>query len=426
MVVALCAAAVLGYDLASEPHFVDESAYFSQSYFARLFAEGRRDDAAWVSYAAFDLPPLPKYLIGTTLWLGGYHAPNPQAASSWYGDTSLRFDPPGALAAARIPSVVLGALGCVAIYGLGVLAAGRGVGALAALLLVMNPLYHTHARRAMSDVPCEAFVLICLFFSLWAWRQLLSGRSARLAWLGSGTAGIAAGLAILSKFSGALALMVVASWVGLALAGGGGWARKLALLGASVFTAAIAAVVFVALNPALTAHPTRPGSPGPDIANFGMIERARKMATMRLDVAAGQQRMFAHNATITPWDKVSTVAVQGFGRFGPCGPRRDDSRIRYDRAQDWGALLWLPWVFYGVGWALVAGRKQAKTGDPPTAWAILDHFIVALTVVTVYLPLAWDRYFLSIQAPSCLLASGVAVAAAKSVARGFASRKGGV
>ena len=43
---------------------------------------------------------------------------------------------------------------------------------------------------------------------------------------------------------------------------------------------------------------------------------------------------------------------------------------------------------------------------------MLVQFGVALPVVTAYLPMAWDRYLLPIQAPAALLAAGAVVAAA--------------
>jgi hypothetical protein len=58
------------------------------------------------------------------------------------------------------------------------------------------------------------------------------------------------------------------------------------------------------------------------------------------------------------------------------------------------------------------GRRQLDAGEPPTTWAVLIAVITTLAVVTAYLPMAWDRYQLPIQAGSALLAAGVAVAAA--------------
>src|SRR5262249_53319427 len=82
--------------------------------------------------------------------------PWPDDWLKWYLNVRIQFGHSDELVAARWPSVLLGALGCVAVYALGVLVGDARVGGLAALLLMLNPLYRLHARRAMSDVPVEA------------------------------------------------------------------------------------------------------------------------------------------------------------------------------------------------------------------------------------------------------------------------------
>ena len=149
--------------LADEPHFVDESAMISQSYFADLLLRGDRDNPAWLEYPGLRLVPaaqVPDRPVAAIRRL-------PQARARrrrgrWFRDTSSRFDPPGALVLARWPFAIGGALGCVAIYALGTLARDRKTGLLAAFLLMINPLYRMHARRAMADVLVEAFLFSCL------------------------------------------------------------------------------------------------------------------------------------------------------------------------------------------------------------------------------------------------------------------------
>jgi hypothetical protein len=80
-------------------------------------------------------------------------------------------------------------------------------------------------------------------------------------------------------------------------------------------------------------------------------------------------------------------------------------------------LLWLPWVVAGLAVAVVQGRRERAAGRPPTPWAVAIQFVIVLVVVTTYLPLAWDRYFLSLQAPASLLVAGAAVAGARRLAR---------
>ena len=54
--------------------------------------------------------------------------------------------------------------------------------------------------------------------------------------------------------------------------------------------------------------------------------------------------------------------------------------------------------------------SQYRSGRPPTALALVVWAVVAWAVVTVYLPMAWDRYLLPIQSGNALLAA-IAVAA---------------
>ena len=109
---------------------------------------------------------------------------------------------------------------------------------------------------------------------------------------------------------------------------------------------------------------------------------------------------------LTARDKVAAVAVQGFGRFGPFGPRGwTNSTVRYEWKQDRGAVAWLPLVALGGLVALRRGWRQHRAGEPPSAWAVLIQASLATVVVTAFIPLAWDRYFLSIQPGFALLAS---------------------
>jgi hypothetical protein len=269
----------------------------------------------------------------------------------------------------------------------------------------------------MSDVPVEAFVLLSLVWALASWRRLLQGPAGAGPWLAAVGAGLAAGLAVLCKLSGVLALLVLGGWA--ALAGALPHLprrRKLAVLGAATAAAVVAMATFVALNPYMTAHPSRSSASGFDVsADWGLGRRAGWIVKHRIDVTRFLQKGFAATALDDPFEKLQVVAMQGYGRFGPLGPRYSDLMNRYDWSQDWGGRLWVPCVFAGAGWALVWGRRQLAAGQPPTAWALLLAAAIVLAVVTAYLPLAWDRYFLPLQSGAALLAAGAIVAAADQV-----------
>jgi hypothetical protein len=385
--------------------FVDEYAYITQSYYSDLFFTGQVNDRGWLAYPAFDLPPLPKYFIGPGLRAVRVRMPGPLDALRWYRNTHTKYGPPGALTVARVPFIATGVLGCLSLFVCGLLIGGRWVGAIGATLLMLNPLYRLHAHRAMSDVPCEAFVIAALTFALWACRRLWAGRGLWSGLAGFAGSGICAGLALLCKFSGFLAPIIIAAWCGLGLVGSkSGLRSKLALSAGLALTLVMALAVFLALNPALTAQPDGPmiGEEA-GLAGQGPWRRFRRMLDLRLETSRGQQVKFEHNALTTLGERLPVFAVQGFGRFGPFGPLKSNSVVRYERHQDWGLVLWWPLVIVGVVQTFQLGRQQLRDGLPPTAFGLLIWSAEAWVVVAVYLPMAWDRYLLPIQAPNALL-----------------------
>ncbi len=423
VLVVVLALTVFGWNLTAEPPFVDEFAYVSQSFYADLWITGRWDNPAWLTYAGYDLPPLPKYAIGLALRAQGYRRPGPAAMNAWYQNISSESVSKLELVAARWPSVAMGAFGCLAIYGLGVLGGNRRIGWIAALLLMFNPLYAIHARRAMSDVYAESLLLATAACGLWGWQRLLSGKSRLSAWLvvtlGSGVLG---GLATLSKLNGVLGLFVLGAWAILAL----GLIRfplrgRIDFCLATFLAGIVAFTTFCALNPFLFAHPS--ASAPQALARLGFWERVKVVSDHRVNVSDHAKSLFPNDALRTGRDKVEAVVVQGFGRFGPFGPRgRTDSTIRFDWKQDRGALLWIPIVGLGFIAGLIRGIGRRKAAEPPTSWAILVQAIVAVGVVTAFIPLAWDRYFLSIQ-PGFALLGSYAVVAGFDLVRGWLIRR---
>ncbi len=50
-------------------------------------------------------------------------------------------------------------------------------------------------------------------------------------------------------------------------------------------------------------------------------------------------------------------------------------------------------------------EQQLRAGQPPAALALVVWAVCAWAVVTLYLPMAWDRYQLPIQSGNALLAA---------------------
>ena len=335
--------------------------------------------------------------------------PSLKVAAHWYANAHVRFGPPRTLTVARIAFIATGVLGALALFGCGLLIGGRATAAIAAVLLTINPLFRLHAHRAMSDVPCEAFLIAGLGLGLWAASRIWSGRNLATGLLLFAAAGAGCGLAIVCKLNGLLGPMILAAWCGLGMIAPGRPPRmRLALAGGAVLAMVAMVATVLALNPTLTCHPR--AAVRADLAGrVGQSPWARFRGTIdyRLDVAEGQRKMgkFSRDLTQTPPEKLGVFVVQGFGRFGPFGPSQSNSEVRYERRQDWGVVLWFPLVLFGIYRSWRLGMAQLRAGEPPTALALLVWAFVSWAVVASYLPLAWDRYLLPIQAPNAMLAA---------------------
>jgi hypothetical protein len=165
------------------------------------------------------------------------------------------------------------------------------------------------------------------------------------------------------------------------------------------------------------------------MSKLNLAERFRKLVQQRLEVSSIQKISFPHNALNDPGEKVKVFVVQGFGRFGPLGPsgsnlpaHKDsdkwqphdwapfgpigsDSRVRYDLRQDWGLVVWAPLVLTGLVQSLRLGRGQFQSGESPTGFALALWVAITWLVVTIYLPMAWDRYLMPPQSVNALLAA---------------------
>ena len=387
--------------------FVNEYAYITQSYYADWFFGGKFNHPDWLDVFAFDLQPVPKYLIGASLRAAHLHMPAPTDAEKWYPNTHYQFGDRETLITARLPIPFLGALGCLALFGCGVLVKDRRVGTIAAVLLMFNPLYALHAHRAMSEVPYEAFLIAALGLGLYAIGTVWSGGSRMASFLFVVLAGLAAGLSVLCKFNGMLGLIVIGCWGAFALVAPRlSPLTKVAIAAAALGIAFVSVGVFISLNPAMTARPqgrlnkwrlARPEE--------NLWQRFRHMIDFRLETSSGQKLSFPDDALTTVPAKLEVFAVQGFGRFGPFGPSESNSKVRFQGGQDWGAVLWWPVVLFGLVHTVRLGMNQLREGLPPTAFALLIWAALAWIVVAAYLPMAWDRYLLPIQAPNALLAA---------------------
>jgi hypothetical protein len=421
-----------------EPFFADESAYLSHTLYHRLFFTGRFDHPDWLHFAAWDSPPVFKYLIGSSIRAFGFATPTTIAeAEQWYlGD----YRPPAnrnLLAAARLPMMLGAALGVLAIHLVGRELVSPLAGMLAAVLLANSPLWFTHARRGMADDLTQGLILLTLWGVIRASRmKSTSGR-----WLWTILSGAFAGLAFGCKLNGMLAILAPLGWLAVAALGPAlfgpatgrtadaerfTWRRALLIAGPF---AIIAAGVFVGLNPFLWAQPTLPAEPrgtGPimleghrrspeglrelrRMAAKNPWERFHAMLDYRRETTKRSAEQFPDDALRTIPARFNGIIVEGLGHqtvFGGPIRRRDEivgstngsvkpEEVRHQpdpRSLRWIAPTLL--VLWGVLFALVEGLGQLRRGEPPILWLPLTLAAIEFGLLLDSLHLNWDRYYL--------------------------------
>ncbi len=433
----------------AEPHFADESAMIAQSYYYTLFKSGQWHHPDWLHYAAYDHPPLPKYMFGLFLNLAGL--PTPKSIAAWENWARGDFSPPRdprVLYWARVPAAIFGIGGVLAVFFIGLQVHGRLVGLLAAFLLAVNPLYFTHARRAMSDSFAECLVISAVAAALWGARLLWASEFRLRQWaLFELVQSVLCGLAVLAKLNGGIAIILVFSIFAMNYlavhfvrhqrgapitkpplspasgreVGGEGLgnltdSRNLRM--APISVAAIAAgslAIFVVLNPFLTSRPQlAANSPREqrEIAAKGFVGRARFLVQFRREWSrdATRNEYFRKDWLLTISDRLRMTLWEGFGRFSALGPRnirtiepRPDKELFSDYRRAW-SLIWFPLCLLGFGWTLADGWQAVRTDRMPQAWGLAMYATVTIgLMVLIMLPLNWDRYYLPMQACSAVL-----------------------
>lgn len=107
---------------------------------------------------------------------------------------------------AILPSILAGALTCLALFKLGALADDERTGLWAAALLMVNPFHIMYSRLALTDALFTFFFVLTVYAGLWAW-----GKNRWWAYMLSG---LPAGLAMNTKYSGFIPLvLIIGYWI---------------------------------------------------------------------------------------------------------------------------------------------------------------------------------------------------------------------
>ncbi len=155
---------------------------------------------------------LPKYLFGLAAYLGGYDISQLNGQWDWCCDWQYNFEnghipSDDLLLRARWMSAVFLAAGAILMFWVGQAAGGRPVAYVASFYYALNPVLLLNGRRAMME---GSFVFFSLFV-LWAGIVLI--KTEKSSWkkilIAAVFLGIASGLAVASKHTAAIGVLIV-------------------------------------------------------------------------------------------------------------------------------------------------------------------------------------------------------------------------
>ncbi len=387
----------------SPPFHIDEAHKLSETFYYHLLFERRSvRHPAWThDFYARTNPPVAKYVFGAALAAAGLHVRDQTLQNDferlWRQPEELRRHVPDAmLRVTRGVSVTYGALVCLLIFLIGRRVAGTTAGVIAAVLVLGNSHFQRYAQRGLTDTILMFHLTLIAPVLLWSaavlhrhWAQP-DPRSAVRHWAPILLAtvivpGLVIALAAGTKLNGALTGPVYALGLIVSAAArprAGQWPRR---VGLAVLMAGLAAVVavtiFVAINPYFHHHP---------------LDRAAETLRAFQDWMVKQQ--------ITPGGglfslREKVTAVGYFALLGPSLPL-----VRY-----LGVLgVWVTVLGFAAGVVIWTGRclprrrpvdqTSKDEADRPDAYLdarmVLGWVLLCVGVITLWLPICWDRYLL--------------------------------
>lgn len=341
---------------------------------------------------------LSKYLIGFAWHVAGYTQADLNTDWDWgaewdYNVAAGHLPSDGLLTATRLPSALLTAVGAWIVFALGWQLGGRWTAYGALLYYTLSPGLLINGRRAMMEGALTCFSLLTVLAGVWLLRRKSWGAALFL--------GLAAGLTIASKHTGAavIASIFAACGLGFAFIAGRDMFRQrasgaaLRTFGQHVLKLAAAGVlavgVFFVLNPAWW---------GADLSRL-----IPTILEWRQDLLTGQAR--DHNGY------AETLAnAEGFARqVFLAGPQYFEARTWREIqpiADQIAVYEALPWSGIALGGSpagagvmllLLGAGIFALLRDPELALAVrLPVGLWALTMaLTAFIsPVEWQRYYL--------------------------------
>jgi hypothetical protein len=362
---------------------------------------------------------LHRYLFGAAAYLGGHHAGELNEQWEWgsgwdWNHQNGHVPVDDLLFRTRYVSAAMLALGVVALFVIARQIGGRGTAYIATLLYAINPVLLLNGRRAMMEGTLTFLSLLVVLAGLW----VVQSRK----WWAYVALGLASGLAVASKHTGAVTVAAVFVACGLVFIyealpsplnplshkrrgdfNADTKNRVPTRQFVYLFAAGILSLlVFYTLNPAWWLNP---------------MARAGNVSEMRLDFMQSQQDAFGGYETIA--DRLGGFWRQTF-ILQNMYAETDVDNFRENLADDiaayeasgYGGLITskpvLPLIFAGLTIIGMIALWFDRTVNAEIRF-IVGIWIAAMLVLTILLtPLEWQRYYLPVF-PAIMLLIGLGV-----------------
>lgn len=346
-----------------ESQWIATSSAF-EAYFKADFKSPLWDKTYWT----LTQPPVVRYIIGFSRYLGGYRIPD--LNRPWdFGrgeDFNLRMEAmpsPGLLWWSRLPMAILAVLSLALVFNLLRASAGRFSAYIWLGLIFLNPYFPLQLRRAMGESSLLFFTILTAYsgyqISDLAERKGLSDIKPMFMWLG--LSGIAAGLASASKLNG-IESVAVSALIPFLLVYRQKLQWRFAFLG-SIWVTALAILTFVIVNPFLWPSPL-----SRTIAMFQnrLMEMGRQTTTHSADYISNWEQRFQ----LIPTRIFETYAVPV------------------------PLLINLGLFMVGLGLLIYATWEWVRRKQISAVFPVLTLTAFFTSIPALFTPIDWDRYYL--------------------------------
>lgn len=358
-------------------------------------------------------PPLAKYVIGVGRRLAGTQT----SITDWDWRATREenvvrgaLPPDDLLRAARLASAAAGALSIGVFAWIAWRASGWLAAVVASLLLATDPLELLHVRRAMAEGSAQLFQLLAVLAILDVALRRQRRIGATLAF------GVAVACAIAAKlhFAALAPLAIVVAALRWMPASESWWHRAaMATVGAAVTGTTIAATFFL-LNPVMYAQPLH-------AAHVMWLMRSQMVGMQSGSQDSLEQRLPTIPARIVAAVKTATWALpepNEWARFAPpdaTDPRGDWLDALW-RTRTWRALFAFAAAAGAIAMIVRLRHEWAQRSVGP-ATIVLLWIAAQLVFCALFVPLNWQRYFVPLVPPACLLAGEAVSTARRRVSR---------